>query len=161
METKQKLFPYMDYFEEDFPFTGRINPEIDKLSLEWIDPEDILVTLRQKSCWDLEVLKTILEDFCLGRIKSVNIARIMGHNICWNGQHTIAAMLLNGWKKIPCMVYECDSMHWREKSTTHMRFSDRQRADMSYDFLSDIEQYYELKTFDSVMEKLEELKKIK
>ena len=28
METKQKLFPYMDYFEEDFPFTGRINPEI-------------------------------------------------------------------------------------------------------------------------------------
>lgn len=158
MENEKKLFPFMEYFDEDFPFTGRINPEIDKLSLEWIDPNDIIVTVRQKSCWDIDALKTILDDFCLGRIKSINIARIMGYNICWNGQHTIAGMLLNGWEKVPCMVYECEDMSWRDNSLTHMRFSERQRADMSYDLLSDLEQNYEMQTFSDVMEVLKQVK---
>ena len=135
---KEQLFPYMEYFDDDFPFLGRMNPEIENLKLEWIDPVDIFVTIRQKHVWNVDTLETILEDFCPGRIKSVNIARILGVNICWNGQHTIAAMLLNGWKKIPCMVYECEDMNWRTTTTTHMRFSDRQRADIAYDIIEEI-----------------------
>jgi hypothetical protein len=138
MSEKEQLFPILDYVDEDFPFIGRKHPEIDKLKLEWIEPSEIFVTQRQRSVIDYDCLKTILEDFSLGRIKSVNIARIMGVNICWNGQHTILAMMLNGWDKVPCMVYECEDMSWRTESVTHMRFSIRQRADMAYDFIEEM-----------------------
>ena len=160
MEDKEQLFPFMEYFDDDFPFLGRMNPEVDKLTLEWLSPEDIFVTIRQKHVWNVDTLETILEDFCPGRIKSVNIARILGVNICWNGQHTIAAMLLNGWKKVPCMVYECEDMSWRTNTATHMRFSLRQRADMAFDTLQEVQQGCdpEMKTFADVMNTLYEIK---
>lgn len=162
MEDKEQLFPIMEYFDDDFPFAGRTHPEVDKLKLEWIDPKDMFVTIRQKNVWDQDTLATILKGFCLGRIKSVNIARIMGVNICWNGQHTVAAMLLNGWKKVPCLVYECEDMNWRTNTATHMRFSSRQRADMAYDLLEfiqdDLKNEYKLESFSDVMNKLEDMK---
>lgn len=160
MADKEQLLPFMEYFDDDFPFTGRKHPEIDKLKLEWLSPEDIFVTIRQKHVWDINTLTTILEDFNLGRIKSINIARIMNINICWNGQHTIAAMLLNGWEKVPCMVYECENMKWRENSSTHMRFSLRQRCDMAFDTLQEVQlgSDPELVSYHDVMNTLYEIK---
>lgn len=144
MENEEQLFPILDYIDDDFPFIGRMNPEVDNLKLEWISPEDIFVTRRQKSVFQPDALVNILNDFNPGRIKSVNIARIMGVNICWNGQHTVIAMMLNGWKKVPCMVYECEDMSWRDNSVTHMRFSDRQRADMTYEYIQELLDYHGL-----------------
>ena len=144
MENKEQLFPILDYIDDDFPFIGRMNPEVDNLKLEWIAPEDIFVTRRQKSVFQPDALVNILNDFSPGRIKSVNIARIMGVNICWNGQHTVIGMMLNGWKKVPCMVYECEDMRWRDNTVTHMRFSDRQRADMAYEYIQELLDYHGL-----------------
>mgnify|MGYP007077477803 FL=1 len=157
MAEEEQLFPYMEYFDEDFPFTGRMNPEIDKLSLEWLDPNDIFVTKRHKSVFSTDALQTILEDFNLGRIKSVNIARIMDVDICWNGQHTIAAMMLNGWTKVPCMVYTCEDMTWRLNSQTHMKFSTRQRADIALDLLEELNEEKPLYTFNEIRTKLEQM----
>lgn len=157
MAEEEQLFPYMEYFDDNFPFTGRMNPEIDKLSLEWLDPNDIFVTKRQKSVFSIDTLQTILEDFNIGRIKSVNIARIMDIDICWNGQHTIAAMMLNGWTTVPCMVYTCEDMTWRENSQTHMRFSNRQRADVALDLLEEINEETPLYTFHEIRLKLEQM----
>lgn len=160
----EQLFPYMEYFDEDFPFTGRRNPDIEKLKLEWIDPHDIFVTTRQKSAWKPEKLEKILPDFCIGRLKSINIARIMGVNICWNGQHTIASLLCNGWEKVPCMVYECEDMNWRDNTVTYMHFSDRQRSELAFDLIKEIEEELieedgtGISSFEHLMEILEEKK---
>ena len=162
MENEEKqLFPYMEYFNEDFPFTGRKNPDIERLKLEWIDPHDIFVTRRQKNSWKPEKLEKILSDFCIGRLKSVNIARIMGVNICWNGQHTIASLLCNGWEKVPCMVYECEDMSWRENTVTYMHFSQRQRSELAFDLIQELEQEvmeskgHGIKSFEHLIEILE------
>lgn len=163
----EQLFPFMEYFDDDFPFVGRKHPEIEKLKLEWIDPKDIFITIRQSHVWSHETLQTILEDFNIGRLKSINVARIMDVNICWNGQHTIAAMILNGWEKVPCMVYECEDMTWRDKSVTHMRFSKRQRADMAFDLIEEMQEDLresmgaEIASFDQLMQMLDHAKKKK
>lgn len=163
MKADEQLFPILEYaYEDDFPFIGRKNPEVENLKLEWVDPADIFVTVRQKAVFSHDTLQTILEDFNPGRIKSVNIARILGVNICWNGQHTVLAMMLNGWEKVPCMVYECEDMRWRDNSVTHMRFSERQIADLAYDFLVEEQELLEkdskMTTFADVINHLEQAK---
>jgi hypothetical protein len=94
--------------------TRKRNPLIDNLSIQYISFDKLLVTDSQKSCFDIDHLREIVENFHPALLKSPSVALVNGDFILWEGQHSAFAAWLNGMDKIPCLVFETTDLSFKD-----------------------------------------------
>ena len=91
----------------------KYNSSIENLSLEWIPFDDLWVTPHQVKTFDIDHVNEILENYHPALLRTSSVARIGDKNILWDGQHSATANWISGMDSVPCLVYVCDNMDFK------------------------------------------------
>lgn len=113
-------------------FDNRIN----NLSLEWIPFEDLLVTQNQLDTFDPNHVADICKEYHPAIVRASSVAHIGDKYILWEGQHSATVNWLAGLNNIPCIVYKCDNLDFKQVPSIE-KFDSGQMADLITMFVED------------------------
>lgn len=93
------------------------NPLVDKFRLQMVPFHLLKVTEYQAKKFSWNHVKGINEVYHPALTRCSSVLYYNGEYICWEGQHTAVLNWLNGMKAVPCIVYEDQSLDFKETPT--------------------------------------------
>jgi len=124
---------YIDLIEN---ITRTPDSRLENLSLAYVPVEMLLVTQSQLESFDKQHLLDIAENFHPALMRASSVALINGSYILWEGQHTAGAAWICGMDTIPCMVYKCDDLAFKNIASIE-KFDNNQFAHLIDMFMED------------------------
>lgn len=102
---------------EKYNIKRSFDNRLQNLYIDYINFEDLLLTESQVNTFDINHLNEILENFHPALIRAPSVALIEDQYVLWEGQHSAGALWINGIDEIPCIVYECDDLSFKDIPT--------------------------------------------
>lgn len=112
------------------------DPLLEDLDFCMIPFTDLYVLQDQVNSFSKQHLIDILVHFHPALVRASSVALINGIPILWEGQHTAAACWLMGMDSIPCMVFRCENLDFRQVASVE-KFDKMQLAQVIESFVAD------------------------
>lgn len=130
------LYHHIKQLEANPELQKDIDPRVQNISLEFIPFEDLYVTRSQVEKFEADHVLDIMEEYHPAIMRPSSIARIDGVNILWEGQHSATVNYLKGFNKVPCVVYTCDDLSFKNTPSVE-KFDAHQMAMVIEMFMED------------------------
>ena len=112
------------------------DPLLDNLEFCMVPFTDLYLPEDQVTSFSKQHLIDILVHFHPALVRASSVALIDDVCVLWEGQHTAAACWLMGMDSIPCMVFRCDSLDFKQVPSVE-KFDRMQLAQLLESFMAD------------------------
>jgi ParB-like chromosome segregation protein Spo0J len=97
-----------------FNLARTVDPRLSNLTLQYIPFDELCVDQYQMDTFSLEHLADIMSEFHPALVRASSVVLIDNQYYMWDGQHSATACWLNGMDQVPCMLYKCDDMAFKQ-----------------------------------------------
>lgn len=104
----------INFLNNTTSFSREYDERIENLSLEYIPVEELYITQSQQNTFSVSHVLDIANEYHPAIVRTSSIARINGKNILWEGHHSAIVNWIKGFNSVPCIVYECDNMDFKQ-----------------------------------------------
>lgn len=101
----------------EFGLTRTSDPRLKNLTLQYVPFDELYVDQYQTDTFSIDHLNDIMSEFDPALLRASSVALINNQYYLWDGQHSATAFWLRGMDMIPCMVYKCDDMSFKQSAS--------------------------------------------